>query len=123
MSSTVTSKPQLTLVGPEDQHDTQLRGNVPKDLVPLQLGLSVWMQRNAIDPSDYRSAMLAIRASLLTVAGMDHQSEPIPLFGHSPEVEVMNFASYLADLFVRASAKAKNEIPDLIGGVSEHLAS
>ncbi|MGO8863497.1 MAG: hypothetical protein ACLQRH_22460, partial [Acidimicrobiales bacterium] len=92
MSSTVISKPQLTLVGPEDQHDTQLRGNVPKDLVPLQLGLSVWMQRNAIDPSDYRSAMLAIRASLLTVAGMDHQSEPIPLFGHSPEVEVMNFA-------------------------------
>ena len=81
------------------------------------------MQRNAIDPSDYRSAMLAIRASLLTVAGMDHQTEPIPLYGHSPEVEVMNLAAYLADLFVRASERAQDELPDLISSVGERLAS
>ena len=81
------------------------------------------MQRNAIDPSDYRSAMLAIRASLLTVAGMDHQTEPIPLYGHSPEVEVMNFAAYLADLFVRASERTQDELPDLISSVGERLAS
>ena len=81
------------------------------------------MQRNAIEPSDYRSAMMAIRAALLTVGGMDQQSEPIPLFGHPPEVEVMNFAGYLADLFVRASEKAQDELPDLINSVGDLLAS
>jgi hypothetical protein len=81
------------------------------------------MERNSIDTSDYRSAMLAIRASLLRVAGMDLHSEPIPMYGHSPEVEVANFAVYLADLFLRASAKAHDELPALIDSVAELLAS
>ena len=57
------------------------------------------------------------------VAGMDHQTEPIPLYGHSPEVEVMNLAAYLADLFVRASERTQDELPDLISSVGERLAS
>jgi hypothetical protein len=37
---------------------------------------------------DCRVAMLAIRASLLEIAGSDTATEPVPLYGHSPEVDV-----------------------------------
>jgi hypothetical protein len=67
--------------------------------------------------------MLAIRAALLEVAGMDARSEPVPLHGRSPEGDIANFAAYLADLFVRASAAVKCELPHVIGRVSEYLAS
>jgi hypothetical protein len=89
----------------------------------LELGLSVWMQRNDIAYDDCRAAMLAIRASLLEVSGMDAATEPVPLHGHSPEVDVANFAGYLADLFIRASEAVECEVPQVMGRVSEHLAS
>jgi hypothetical protein len=89
-----------------------------KKELSLELGLSVWMKR-----TDSRAAMLAIRTSLLEVAGMDAETEPVPLYGHSPEVDVANFASYLADLFVRASEAVECEVPHVIGRVGEHLAS
>jgi hypothetical protein len=94
----------------------------PREL-SLELGLSIWMKRNDIAYDDCRAAMLAIRASLLEVAEMDAQTEPIPLHGHSPEVDVANFASYLADLFIRASVVVECELPHIVGQVSEHLAS
>jgi hypothetical protein len=81
------------------------------------------MQRNDIAYDDCRAAMLAIRASLLEIAEMDPETEPIPLFGRSPEIDVANFAAYLAELFMRASAAIHCEIPHVIGQVSEHLAS
>jgi hypothetical protein len=89
----------------------------------LELGLSVWMQHHAIADDDCHSAMLAIRAALLEVAGMDARSEPVPLHGRSPEVDIANFAAYLADLFVRASTAVECELPHVIGRVSEYLAS
>jgi len=54
---------------------------------------------------------------------MDARSEPVPLHGRSPEGDIANFAAYLADLFVRASAAVKCELPHVIGRVSEYLAS
>jgi hypothetical protein len=98
-------------------------GPTRKKELSLELGLSVWMKRNDIAYDDCRAAMLAIRASLLEVAGMDAQTEPVPLYGHSSEVDVANFAAYLADLFVRASAAVECELPLVVGQVSEHLAS
>jgi hypothetical protein len=95
----------------------------PKKELTLELGLSIWMRRNDIAYDDCRAAMLAIRASLLEVAGMDAQSEPIPLHGRSPEVDVANFAVYLAELFMRASAAVECDLPHIVGQVSEHLAS
>jgi hypothetical protein len=95
---------------------------VKKELT-LELGLSIWMKRNDIAYDDCRAAMLAIRASLLEVAGMDVKSEPIPLHGRSPEVDVANFAAYLAELFLRASAAVECDLPHIVGQVSEHLAS
>jgi len=81
------------------------------------------MRRNDIAYDDCRGAMLAIRASLLEVAGMDAETEPVPLYGHSPEIDVANFAAYLADLFMRASQAVECEVPHVIDRVSEHLAS
>jgi hypothetical protein len=98
-------------------HQTQ------KKELTLELGLSVWMKRNDIAYDDCRAAMLAIRASLLEVAGMDAETEPVPLYGHSPEVDVTNFAGYLADLFIRASEAVECEVPQVIGRVGLHLAS
>jgi hypothetical protein len=98
-------------------------GPAQKKELSLELGLSVWMTHNEIAYDDCRAAMLAIRASLLEVGGMDTKTEPVPLYGHSPEVDVANFAAYLADLFIRASVAIECEVPHVIGRVSEHLAS
>jgi hypothetical protein len=94
-----------------------------KKELSLELGLSVWMKRNGIAYDDCRAAMLAIRASLLEVAGMDAQTEPVPLYGRSPEIDLANFATYLADLFIRASEAVESDVPVVIGRVGEHLAS
>jgi hypothetical protein len=89
----------------------------------LELGLSVWMQRNEIADDDCLSAMLAIRSALVEASGMDAQTEPIPLHGRSPEADIAIFAGYLADLFLRASAALECELPPVIDRVSELLAS
>ncbi len=81
------------------------------------------MRRNDIAYDDCRAAMLAIRAALLEVAGMDAETEPMPLYGHAPEVDVANFAAYLADLFQRASHVVECEVPHVIGRVGEYLAA
>jgi hypothetical protein len=115
MSSSNIRRPRFTT--------TASAGLAQKKELSLELGLSVWMQRNEIAYDDCRAAMLAIRASLLEIAGMDAETEPIPLYGHSPEVDVANFAAYLADLFFRASEAVECEVPHVIGRVGEHLAS
>ena len=98
-------------------------GGPHKKELSLELGLSVWMQRHDIAYDDCRAAMLAIRAALLEVAGMDATTEPVPLYGRSPELDVANFAAYLADLFFRASARVECEVPVVIGKVGQLLAS
>jgi hypothetical protein len=115
MSQRNSHQPRFATIASDAPH-------VKKEL-SLELGLSVWMKRNDIAYDDCRAAMLAIRASLLEVAKMDAQTEPIPLYGHSPEVDVMNFATYLAELFIRASAAVECDLPHIVGQVSEHLAS
>jgi hypothetical protein len=81
------------------------------------------MQRNGIAYDDCRAAMMAIRASLLEIAGMDAKTEPVPLYGHSPEVDLANFVAYLTDLFMRASDAVECELPSVVGRVGQHLAS
>jgi hypothetical protein len=115
MSSSNIRRPRFTVTAPAVP--------APKKELSLELGLSVWMRRNDIAYDDCRGAMLAIRASLLEVAGMDAETEPVPLYGHSPEIDVANFAAYLADLFMRASQAVECEVPHVIDRVSEHLAS
>jgi hypothetical protein len=115
MSSLNFRRPRLTAVLPN--------GAAPTTDLSLELGISVWMRRNDVAYDDCRAAMLAIRASLLEIAGMDAETEPIPLYGRSPEVDMANFAAYLTDLFQRASVAVDCEVPHVIGQVGEHLAS
>jgi hypothetical protein len=122
MSKSTATNPQLRLLPAVAHREVEPSGPSHPDL-SLELGLSVWMQHHAIADDDCHSAMLAIRAALLEVAGMDARSEPVPLHGRSPEVDIANFAGYLADLFVRASAAVECELPHVIGRVSEYLAS
>ena len=122
MSKSTATNPQLRLLPAVDQREVEPSPSFDQDL-SLELGLSVWMQHHAIADDDCHSAMLAIRAALLEVAGMDARSEPVPLHGRSPEVDIATCAAYLADLFVRASAAVECELPHVIGRVSEHLAS
>jgi hypothetical protein len=122
MLKSTTTNPQLRLLPAVDHREVEPSGPFHQDLT-LELGLSVWMQHHAIADDDCHSAMMAIRAALLEVAGMDARSEPVPLHGRSPEVDITNFAAYLADLFVRASAAVECELPHVIGRVSEYLAS
>jgi hypothetical protein len=122
MSKSTATNPQLRLLPAGDHREAEPSHPFHQDL-SLELGLSVWMQHHAIADDDCYSAMMAIRAALLEVAGMDARSEPVPLHGRSPEVDIANFAAYLADLFVRASASVECELPHVIGRVSEYLAS
>jgi hypothetical protein len=62
------------------------------------------MKRHTIAADDCRSATLAIRAALLEPAGLDAETEPVPLHGQSAEVDVGTFVVYWTDLFLRASA-------------------
>jgi hypothetical protein len=96
---------------------------VEKTDLSLELGLSVWMARQGIADDDCRSAMMAIRAALLEVAGMDAETEPVPLYGHASAIDLANFAAYLTDLFIRASRAIDCELPLVAGRVGEHLAS
>jgi hypothetical protein len=122
MPYSVASRPTLSIVASDGLEQAE-----PADLLTddytLDLGLSVWMRRNAIAADDCRSAMLVIRASLLAVAEMDAETEPIPLCGLSPEIDVANFVVYLADLFMRASTATQCEMSFVIERVSERLAS
>jgi hypothetical protein len=55
-----------------------------------ELGLSLWMRQTGTGPRDAGPAMLAMRAALLSVSGLDHKSETIPLPGVDPGVDVVN---------------------------------
>jgi hypothetical protein len=122
MPHATVTRPKLRVL-PSEETEEGAPSHLPSEEFTLELGLSVWMQRNAIADDDCLSAMLAIRAALVEVAGLDAQTEPIPLHGRSPEADVATFATYLADLFVRASAAVECELPHVIGRVGEHLAS
>jgi hypothetical protein len=122
MSHTTSTGHELRLLPSDEFNEVEADASSRQDFT-LELGLSVWMRRNAISDDDCRSAMLAIRGALLEVAGLDAQTEPIPLHGRSAEADVANFAAYLAELFVRAATAVECELPSVIGRVSEYLAS
>jgi hypothetical protein len=122
MSHTTSTGHKLRVLAWKDEVEVAASRTSGDDLT-LELGLSVWMHRHAIADDDCLSAMLAIRAALVEASGMDAQTEPIPLYGRSPEADLAIFAGYLADLFIRASAVLECELPHVIGRVGELLAS
>jgi hypothetical protein len=89
----------------------------------LELGLSLWMRQTGTMLDDAGAAMLAMRSALLLTSGMDPATEPIPLCGVDPRVDVLNLGAYLRQLVARAAARAQCDAVLLVERVVEYLRS
>lgn len=77
-----------------------------KDLC-LELGLSLWMRRSGTSIEEARRAMWGLRGALIEASGIDGSTEPIPLHGVDPRLDVVNLGAYLRRLIGRATARAQ----------------
>ncbi len=69
----------------------------------LPFGLTAWMQRYGLGVVDAIDAVLSLRTALLSAAGLDARSEPVPLRVADPVMFVLNLAAYLDELLGRAA--------------------
>jgi hypothetical protein len=72
----------------------------------LELGVSYWINRSEVTLDEAVVAMLAMRDALIGVSGLSAATEPIPICGVNSRVDVLNLASYLRGLIVRATREA-----------------
>jgi len=72
----------------------------------LELGISVWLRTSRTSLLEARGVLLDVRLAVLEVCGLDRDSEPVPLVGRSPRLDVVNLVAYLGDLLRRAAAEA-----------------
>ena len=70
----------------------------------LELGISVWLRTSGTSLLEARSSLLEIRQVILEVCGLDPATEPVPLVGRSPRLDVVNLVGYIGELLRRASA-------------------
>jgi hypothetical protein len=70
----------------------------------LELGVSVWLRRSGASLLEARDRLLEARAAILEACGLDSATEPVPLVGRSPCLDVVNLALYVGDLLQRAAA-------------------
>ena len=69
----------------------------------LPFGLTAWMKRHGLGVVDTIDAVLSLRGALLSTAGLDARSEPVPLRVADPVMFVLNLAAYLDELIGRAA--------------------
>jgi len=69
----------------------------------LELGISVWMRQSGTSLLEARGRLLEIRRVILEVCGLDPATEPVPLVGRSPRLDVVNLVAYTGDLLRRAA--------------------
>jgi hypothetical protein len=67
--------------------------------------------------------MLAMRSALLTASGMDQGTEPIPLCGVDPRLDVLNLGGYLRRLMARATVRAQCDAAVMVERALVHLRS
>jgi hypothetical protein len=89
----------------------------------LELGLSLWMRETGTGLDDAGPAMLAMRSALVLASGMDMATEPIPLRGVDPRVDVLNLGAYLRQLMTRATACAQCDAAVVVERALEHFVS
>ena len=68
-----------------------------------ELGLSAWMRLTGTELEEAPSHLWAIRQAILEAGQMDAATEPTPIGGRSPRLDVLNLVSYLGDLIGRAA--------------------
>ncbi len=87
----------------------------------LELGISLWMRRSGTSLLEARSLLLGLRPIILEVSGVDPATEPVPLVGRSPRLDVVNLVAYVNDLLRRASASTGRSLERLVAGVIGQL--
>jgi hypothetical protein len=88
-----------------------------------ELGLSLWLRQTGTVIADAGPAMLAMRSALVEVSGIELATEPIPLVGVDPRLDVLNFGAYLRRLMARASARANCDAGFLVERALDRLRS
>lgn len=84
-----------------------------EDDLSIPLGLSAWIVRAAVDlPSAYDS-LLALRRAVVTAAGLDMRSEPVPMRLPDPRAALRSLGAYLYDLVGRGARHAGVEPVEL----------
>jgi hypothetical protein len=68
----------------------------------LELGISVWLRRSGTSLMQARGTLLEIRRVIVEVCDLDPSTEPVPLVGRSPRLDVVNLVVYIGDLLRRA---------------------
>jgi hypothetical protein len=87
----------------------------------LELGLSAWMRLAGVGTAEATGALWALRAAVLTAAGLDRDQEPVPLTGHGPRQDTLTLASYLADLLTRAARPGGADHRALVARATDRL--
>jgi len=81
------------------------------------------MRQTGTGLDDAGPAMLAMRSALLLASGMDRATEPVPLCGLDPRVDVVNLGAYLRHLMARATAPAQCDVAVTVERALEILRS
>ena len=84
-----------------------------KDDLSIPLGLSAWIVRAAMDLPTAYDSLLTVRRALVTAAGLDVRSEPVPLRLSDPRAALRSLGVYLYELVGRASRHAGVEPTEL----------
>jgi hypothetical protein len=87
----------------------------------LDLGLSLWVNESQESLVEARASMMAVRSALVKASGMDLASEPVPLSGVEPRLDVLNLGAYLRSLLVRAAANAQCDVAHMADLAVEYL--
>jgi hypothetical protein len=87
----------------------------------LELGISVWLRTSGISLLEARSSLLEIRRVILQVCGLDVSTEPFPMVGRSPRVDVVNLVGYISELLRRASTAFGRSVEAVIAVVVAEL--
>jgi hypothetical protein len=80
-----------------------------EDDLCFELGLSIWMRQTHTGVDDALPALLAMRSALLETSGMDLATEPIPLRGIDPRMDLLTLGRYLSHLVARVTVRAHGD--------------
>jgi hypothetical protein len=83
----------------------------------LELGVSVWLRRTSTSLVEARAMLLEVRSVILAVCELDASTEPVPMVGRSPGLDVVNLVAYLADVLRRAAVQAETDVRRVVDQV------
>ena len=93
------------------------------DDLSLELGISLWLRRSGTSLLGARATLLKVRRLIIEAGGLDGATEPVPLVGRSPRLDVINLVAYVGDLLHRASCEAgctvRSVVDRVVAGLPE----